>query len=58
MAVKNHKSNNLKLGIQHHTLAGGREMNLSVGCRVEKFREKSVGKAREKKFKLIFCFFG
>lgn len=51
MAVKNLKGNNLKLGI----LTGGREMNLSVGCRVEKFREKSVGKAREKKFKLVFC---
>lgn len=39
MAVKNQKGNNLKLGIQHCTLTGGREMNLSVGCTAEKFRE-------------------
>lgn len=55
MAVKNHKGNNLKLGIQHYTLTGGREMNLSLGCTAEKFREKSVGKAKKKKLKLVFC---
>lgn len=57
-ALKHHKGNNLKLAIQLSTLTEGRERYHNVGCIVEKFREKSVGKGKEKKFKLSFCHLG
>jgi len=53
VALKHHKGSNLKLGIHLSTLTGGRELYHSMGCIVEKFREKSLGKAKEKNSSLL-----